>query len=286
MISTEYDISSVKSCKIVPLDDGNVSDHLPIRMCMNLNIKHQFKDSSSVIDSNSQMFTNWNRCVNNANYMSILRGYLCETPMLNSNNMINNEHSNIQNDVDKYTDVLRNIFIKAARDADIVPKKMFTPKKYWCPELSKARDTKRFWWRLWTANGRPKDGQVYNCYTNVKRLYRKLSRQCIYARNNELYGSLNELFRRDKNRFWRSIKKSKKSYRHESMNVDNFVCHFSKIMQETSQLSPDQQAMADIVKNMYGKHYDTTIPHVITSNTIEKCLRKLKHHSSEEVKTP
>ena len=51
MISTEYDISSVKSCKIVPLDDGNVSDHLPIRMCMNLNIKHQFKDSSSVIDS-------------------------------------------------------------------------------------------------------------------------------------------------------------------------------------------------------------------------------------------
>ena len=39
----------------------------------------------------------------------------------------------------------------------------------WCPDQSQARDTNRFWWRLWLDNGRPRDGEVFKCYKNVKK---------------------------------------------------------------------------------------------------------------------
>ena len=45
------------------------------------------------------------------------------------------------------------------------PCKLYKPKQYWCPELSKARDTKRFWWHLWIDNGRPRCGEVYRITT-------------------------------------------------------------------------------------------------------------------------
>ena len=113
--------------------------------------------------------------------------------------------------------------------------------------ISKARDTKRFWWRLWLDNGRPRDGEVFKCYKNVRKLYRKITRQCIYAHNNELYRSLDSLLCRDVNRFWNSTKKLKKSPNHASVNPNRLVEHFSSIMQDSSELSHDHSNIADIV---------------------------------------
>ena len=42
-------------------------------------------------------------------------------------------------------------------------------------------------------NGRPRCGEVHRCYKNVKILFRKLSGQCIYSHNDELYQSLDAL---------------------------------------------------------------------------------------------
>jgi hypothetical protein len=72
-----------------------------------------------------------------------------------------------------YVDTLKSIFVEAAKLAKVIPKNVFKPKKYWCPDLSQS---KRFWWRLWSDNVRPKEGEIYKCYKNVKKLFRKLSR--------------------------------------------------------------------------------------------------------------
>ena len=76
-----------------------------------------------------------------------------------------------------YVDTLKSIFVEAAKLAKVIPNNLFKLKKYKCPDLTQARDTKRFWWRLWSDNGRPREGEVYQCYTNVKKLFRESSRQ-------------------------------------------------------------------------------------------------------------
>ena len=84
VISTEYDVSSVEMCTILPLNPDNVSDHLPIRLCMHLslaptdcsiNLPYQHRDN--------QVFTNWNRSMNNSRYSTILSDLLKKTPQLN-----------------------------------------------------------------------------------------------------------------------------------------------------------------------------------------------------------
>jgi protein tyrosine phosphatase len=76
-----------------------------------------------------------------------------------------------------YVDTLKSIFVEAAKLAKVIPNNLFKLKKYKCPDLTQARDTKRFWWRLWSDNGRPREGEVYKCYKNVKKLFRESSRQ-------------------------------------------------------------------------------------------------------------
>ena len=49
----------------------------------------------------------------------------------------------------------------ATTEAGCVPKRKNQPKPYWSPDLSRMRDRKRFWWRLWTENGRPRTGVIY-----------------------------------------------------------------------------------------------------------------------------
>lgn len=76
--------------------------------------------------------------------------------------------------VDNYLSKIHQAMIEAARKSDIIPRKMNHPKKYWCPDLTRARDTKRFWWLLWNGTGRPRRGEVFNCYKHVKKTVQKV----------------------------------------------------------------------------------------------------------------
>ena len=277
ILSTEGDVDYVDSCKIIPLDEHNVGDHLLIRLCIKVNVP-DVSIPSSITSGKRQLLTNWNRSFNNAKYLSILSETLSHLPLLHVNTT---DDANIcHTHIDNHVNILCSAFINSAKLAGIVPEKRFTPKKYWCPDLSKARDTKRFWWRLWLDNGRPRDGEVFKCYKNVKKLYRKITRQCIYAHNNELYRSLDSLLCRDVNRFWNSTKKLKKSPNHASVNLNRLVEHFSSIMQDSSELSHDHANIADIVNQKYMDVKGNVITHRITSEIVDKCIGKLKRHSS------
>jgi len=121
--------------------------------------------------------------------------------------------------MDNYVDTLKSIFVEVAKLAKVIPKNVLKPKKYWCPDLSQARDTKRFWWRLWTDNGRSREGEVYKCYKNVKNLFRKLLRQCVTSKNKELYESLYRLLKRV---LKVSVKRTKKSKLYTNIEPSEF----------------------------------------------------------------
>ena len=64
-------------------------------------------------------------------------------------------------------------------NAGCIQNRRYKSKPFWCPELSAARDKKRFWWQLWVQNGRPRSGEVFKCYKGVKKLFRGLCRRSV-----------------------------------------------------------------------------------------------------------
>ena len=46
--------------------------------------------------------------------------------------------------MDNYVDTLKSIFVEAAKLAKVIPNNLFKLKKYTCPDLTQARDTKNF----------------------------------------------------------------------------------------------------------------------------------------------
>ena len=222
---------------------------------------------------------NWRKLANTTRYRDILEERLTAIPPLSTE--LHSDHFQIQTVVDDHIEGLSHALFDAARESQVISSRRYKPKKYWCPELSRARDTKRFWWRMWNDNGRPRQGEVYRCYKNVKKIFRKLSRQSIFCKNNEFHESLNELLKRDSVKFWRTIKKTKKSATHSKVDVQVFKKHFSSIMQDVDPiLSPAQRAIADAVNEKYLKLHDSVMTDTISTDQIESSIRKLKRNSS------
>ena len=105
IITTEYDLCHISSCRIIPLDSGNVSDHLPLRLCMNIHIDKPNVITPPSYSQNSSYFTNWSRGFNNVCYKSELSKLLHKISPL----QVNAGSDNMQTDVDNYVN-------KAIRD--------------------------------------------------------------------------------------------------------------------------------------------------------------------------
>ena len=81
-------------------------------------------------------------------------------------------------------------------------------------------------------NGRPRTGEVFKCYKNVKRLYRKLCRYYINSYANDSYKVLGDLFIRDSTKFWKAFRKKRKLKHSSAVSVNELHGHFSNIMQD------------------------------------------------------
>ena len=118
MLCTEYDLSSVTSCKIIPPDADNVSDHLPLRLTTKLHVPSA--DTPAPIDQSRQMpVTYWNRPVNNARYEQELSTSLSGLPTYTPYPELDEEGT--QNRIDGYMDSLRSCMIQAATKAECIP---------------------------------------------------------------------------------------------------------------------------------------------------------------------
>ena len=90
-------------------------------------------------------------------------------------------HDAIYADIEKLNCAIRDSAIEAGHYS----KQHIKPNRYWCHELSKLGDRKRFWWKLWLDNGRPWEGSVLTVYKDVKKTSRRRYRYTVanQARN-------------------------------------------------------------------------------------------------------
>ena len=207
-------LSMVKSCRILPYEPSNVSDHLPITIKLHLpytcpgSASEPGKSPSSAVHAGHSI-PKWDNDITNIRYSKILEQKLVSISPLNID--VNSWEQDLQTRVDSFVDELNGAIHTSAKEAGCVVSHKFTPKPYWCPELSVLNDRKRFWWRLWVQNGRPRSGWVFQCWKGVKKLFRKTSR---WYSNNVSKAELSRLLwhfkQKNMNSFWNIIKRRRR----------------------------------------------------------------------------
>ena len=73
-----------------------------------------------------------------------------------------------------------------------------------------ARDRQRFWHKIWTSAGRPRDGQLYCCYKLAKKAYRHVYHSAVNSNIQLPYRQLDfYLGTRSINKLWNLVRRSK-----------------------------------------------------------------------------
>ena len=158
-----------------------------------------------------------------------------------------------------------------------MPRKSFTPKKYWCPTLSCLRDKKRMWWTIFMQSGRPHSGIMYDCYKVAIKMFRKICRQnmtnVLYQQNNRL----NLLFtEHNVTTFWKALRSRKRNFVSYTLCSQDFGIHFSNIMNDNTCLSEDQLKIHKEVSDIHKKPEQTYIESKVTVGDVQNMIHSLK----------
>ena len=262
------------NCSILDHDVDNVSDHLPLRSIIKLNISSDtcINNPDSV---NPASRPNWDNYMVRDKYSTLVENSINSMPALNMDGV---EPNSIEghNRINDYINSINHCIITASSEVSHGRQnKQYSPKHFWCPALSQLRDRKRFWWNLWCENGRPRQGQVYEIWKMCKKAFRKYYRFKSCESFNLRYSKMNSLFIQGKP-FWNLLKYKRK--RNFAMNEDlhGFTKHFQSIMTENGDLSTEQQMISDEVKGRYAKLSHDLIPHNIDVNLMRTYINKLR----------
>lgn len=219
------DLKNVNSCYILNDDSLNVSDHLSVHIDFWVCLKTKSSLNAISITNLSHVQPNWSNNARNVTYCNLL------AEKLNLLHKLPNSAVDVQNVIDNRMNDIVNAIHQSSKEAGCVPKCVFKPKPYWCPELSKVRDKKRFWWKLWIDSGKLRDCVVYQVYKGLKQLYRKLSRQ---FQNNVVLrdvNTLNSLYeKRNMRGFWNKLKRCHLSKINSSLIANDFADHYGTVM--------------------------------------------------------
>ena len=139
ILCSKTDMSSVKTCSIIPEESENVSDHLPVRIEFSLLLERNNQQPPNN-DQTSQ--PRWNNTLRNEKYLQLTSIKLSEIGKLA---IPSSDPHEIKAAINKRFDAINKILKDAASEAGCVPKKSLKPKTYWCPELSSLRDKKQMW---------------------------------------------------------------------------------------------------------------------------------------------
>ena len=156
VLMPEYELNTVRECKIIELTVNNVSDHLPLRTVFSIHPVPANDYIRSGVKSNTTTKPYWNNNARNALYTSVLENKLHALPTFTFGE--DRDRASVERDVNSAINFICTAIHDAANNSGVLPKRSFTPKPYWCPELNALRDRKRFWWSLWVANDRKSGG--------------------------------------------------------------------------------------------------------------------------------
>jgi len=182
----------------------------------------------------------------------------------------------IQQAVDDQLGNINQAIHMAATEAELAPKRTHRPKPYWNPDLSRLRDRKRFWWRLWIENGRPRDGVIHETYKWVKKQFRKLSRQCVNNIQQQKFGKLGSFLNTHKmSSFWNEIKRLRRGKVSSDLKADDFQSFFQEVMTDTGKRSTDQMNDQSKVECYADKCMDKIHRKQISSDRVSKLIDNL-----------
>ena len=269
-----YDHKCISECVILKQVADNDSDHLPVKTTFRLKLSQvgdcrsydTVKQLSQCLPWNDQVFVN--------NYRELLAAKLVSVRSVQLS--AKSDIDVAQKELDRFMSDICEAMHNSIAEAGNGKKKSFSPKPYWCPELSELRNKKRFWWGLWRNCGRPRSGEVYACYKGVKKLFRRKSRENINRMLQGNFNKFNELFYCGKIRaFWQHVKKSRKVSVNSALQADAFADFYENIMSDKGSLTKEQKSVSKTVNDTYSKlsksgYADVTINSEAISLLIDK----------------
>ena len=166
----------------------------------------------------------------------------------------------------------------SAVEAGCYSKQHVKPKRYWCPELSKLRDRKRCWWKLWVENGRPREGSVFSVYKDVKKAFRRISRYHVTNQTRNEHYKLYEMIKaRDITGFWNVIKRKRSIQVKSSLTASDFNSIYGDVMQALLDSSHDDQTCdKKIVDTYYLDNCQTMEIQTIDAEQVNQFIVRLK----------
>jgi hypothetical protein len=191
------------------------------------------------------------------------------------------DRDHVQVLTDEYIKLLNDTMQASAAEASCIPKHRSKPKPYWCPELSRLRDKKRFWWSMWVMNDRPREGEAYKCYKGVKKLFRQVSRNNIANMSRRKYVSLNTMYvQKNMCAFWNTIEGIQRKNVNSTLTAQEFGNYYSDVMNDRYPLSKEQSEIESVVKaRFYENQYYTQ--HVkVTPERVGELIDSLKKNSA------
>ena len=100
--------------------------------------------------------------------------------------------------------------------------------------------------------GWPRSGTVYECYKDLKRRFRCICRKNIQSVIDKQIRSATHDFKNNNIKgFWNRISARRKQNSTSPLEADSLAEHYASIMQDSGNLSSDQQPIADIVNETY-----------------------------------
>ena len=240
-----HDLKNVTYYQNTSHDPGNVSDHLPVTCRIIGSIcPPNVTSSGRLHTAHVPLVTiKWDASGIKAKYFDCLQAKLNDLPLYDGNNTI-----------DHHVQQLNEAMRDAAQSAGCVPRRVFKPKPYWCPELSQLRDRKWFWWKIWVENGRPLHGAVFDCYKGIKKLFRKLCRRKITNIDDNEFHNIYAYFKaRKMSSFWNRIKNKRQKQRiNSSLDPHRLAEYYRGTMgSDNTPLTPCQCQINNVVKDAF-----------------------------------
>ena len=273
-LSTSHDITF--DCKILPRHADNVSDHLPIRLQTSVLCNRSQSVEHTVNTQCPQVTHPWDNHGYTNTYRNTLETKLIEIQKLSCNRETDEITAN--DAVDAYMDQLNCAMRDSAVEAGCYSKQHVKSKRYWCPELSKLRDRKRFWWNLWVDNGRPREGSVFSVYKDVKKAFRRRSRYHVANQSRNQHYKLYEMIKaRDMTGFWNVIKRRRSSIQvKSSLTASDFNSFYGAVMQALPDSSQDQTCDKKFFDTYYLDNCQTMKVQTIDAEQVNKFIIHLK----------
>ena len=159
LVSASMSDNQIVNCFIHEYNEHNMSDHLPISFI----IEYKMTSLGSDVVNRTNVFRspNWENYDIREKYCERVASVINELPALDMSSV----HPNSTDATDMINDrisAINSCLLEAAADLCHSPSnKQYKPKCFWCPELASLRDKKKFWWNIWVANGRPREGHIF-----------------------------------------------------------------------------------------------------------------------------